>query len=100
MVDPVNMQNIVVRSPEIAKVQRVQDERSSLQAQAFSAELQRQAQRAEETVDSHQKTYHYDKDQQKQKENAPFSRKKGEEGRKEEKRPEDGASGHLIDVKA
>ncbi|MEN3185151.1 MAG: TetR family transcriptional regulator [Atribacterota bacterium] len=100
MVDPVNMQNIVVRSPEIAKVQRVQDEKSSLQAQAFSAELQRQAQRAEETVDSHQKTYHYDKDQQKQKDGTPLSKNRGKRDQKEEKRLEDGESGHLIDVKA
>ena len=99
MVDPVSLQNVVVRSPEIAKVQRVQDEKSSLQAQAFSAELQRQAQKVEETVDPHQKTYQYDKDRQKRDQHqVPPEEKKHH--KKEEEKPEDGASGHLIDVKA
>ncbi|MGC8778074.1 MAG: TetR family transcriptional regulator [Candidatus Caldatribacteriaceae bacterium] len=100
MVDPVSMQNIVVRSPEVAKVQRVQDEKSSLQAQAFSAELQRQAQKMEETVDSHQKTYHYDKDQQKREEGHLPSERKKRKGHPGEEGPEENASGHLIDVKA
>ncbi len=100
MVDPVSLQNTVVRSSEVAKVQRVQDDKASLQAQAFSAELQRQTQKVEETVDSHQKTYQYDKDR-KEKENPgkPASREKknrkdgGEKPVKGEPLP-----GHLIDV--
>lgn len=99
MVDPVSLQNVVVRSNEIARVQRVQDERSSLQAQAFFAELQRQAQKAEESVDSHQKTYHYDKDKKNKEENHPEGMKKKKEEQGEKGSPGD-SSGHLLDVRA
>lgn len=99
MVDPVSLQNVVVRSNEVAKVQKVQDERSSLQAQAFSAELQKQTQKAEESVDSHQKTYHYDKDKKKKEENY-LKRTKEKKEKQIEKEPPDDSSGHLLDVRA
>lgn len=52
MVDPVYMQNIVTRAPEVARVQRVQEEAPEAQSQVFAQELARETQRAEETVPS------------------------------------------------
>lgn len=52
MIDPVHMQNIVTRAPEVARVQRVQEGAPEAQAQVFAQELARETQKAEETVPS------------------------------------------------
>lgn len=52
MIDPVHMQNIVTRAPEVARVQRVQEGAPEAQSQVFAQELAKEAHRVEETVPS------------------------------------------------
>lgn len=50
MIDPVHMQNVVTRAPEVARVQRVQEGAPEAQSQVFAQELAKETRKVEETV--------------------------------------------------
>lgn len=52
MIDPVHLQNVVTRAPEVARVQRVQEGAPEVQSQVFAQELAKEARRTEEVVPS------------------------------------------------
>jgi len=58
MVEPVHMQNAVVRVGEVAKIQNVREHVPELQGAAFSQELKRQTERTTEEVTSSPKKEH------------------------------------------
>ena len=109
MIDPVNMQNVVTRAPEVARVQRVQEGALSAQGQVFAQELARQAQQVEETVASSPQAQR-SKWREKKREKERGEKERGEKARASspqevevqppENRRDSGEPGHLIDTTA
>jgi hypothetical protein len=114
VIDPVNMQNVVTRAPEVARVQRVQEGALSAQGQVFAQELARQAQQVEETVASSPQAQR-SKWREKKREKERGEKERGEKERREkarasspqevevqppENRRDSGEPGHLIDTTA
>ena len=104
MIDPVNMQNVVTRAPEVARVQRVQEGALSAQGQVFAQELARRAQQVEETVASSpqaQRSEWREKKREKERgEKARASSPQEVEVQPPENRRDSGEPGHLIDTTA
>jgi hypothetical protein len=109
VIDPVNMQNVVTRAPEVARVQRVQEGALSAQGQVFAQELARQAQQVEETVASSPQAQR-SKWREKKREKERGEKERGEKARASspqevevqppENRRDSGEPGHLIDTTA
>lgn len=109
MIDPVNMQNVVTRAPEVARVQRVQEGALSAQGQVFAQELARQAQQVEETVASSPQAQR-SKWREKKREKERGEKERGEKARASspqevevqppENRRDSGEPGQLIDTTA
>jgi hypothetical protein len=99
VIDPVNMQNVVTRAPEVARVQRVQEGALSAQGQVFAQELARQAQQVEETVASSPQAQR-SKWREKKREKARASSPQEVEVQPPENRRDFGEPGHLIDTTA
>uniref|UniRef100_A0A7V3YM66 TetR family transcriptional regulator n=1 Tax=Candidatus Caldatribacterium californiense TaxID=1454726 RepID=A0A7V3YM66_9BACT len=105
MIDPVNMQNVVTRAPEVARVQRVQEGAPSAQGQVFAQELARRAQQVEETVASSPQAQRSEWREKKKKERERGEKAKASslqevEVQPPENRRDSGEPGHLIDTTA
>ncbi|WP_438316658.1 TetR family transcriptional regulator [Candidatus Caldatribacterium sp. SIUC1] len=105
VIDPVNMQHVVTRAPEVARVQRVQEGALSAQGQVFAQELARQAQQVEEAVASSPQAQRSEWREKKKKE-----RERGEKARASSRQrtevqvsehcKDSGELGHFIDTTA
>lgn len=105
MIDPVNMQNVVTRAPEVARVQRVQEGALSAQGQVFAQELARQAQQVEETVASPPQAQRGELREKRKKEREKGTKTKvlsswEAEAQTSGNREVSGELGHLIDTTA
>ncbi|MBC7217531.1 MAG: TetR family transcriptional regulator [Candidatus Caldatribacterium sp.] len=100
MVDPVHMQNIVTRAPEVARVQRVQEGAPEAQSQVFAQELARETQRAEETVPSPPQSARAEWKKERRKREEERRGTSGDARKTREKQEVEKDLGHFIDTTA
>lgn len=101
MIDPVHMQNIVTRSPEIARVQRVQEGAPEAQSQLFAQELAKETHKVEETVPSPPESHRTEWKREKRKKEEREKRVSREKVLKEfPELQEQGELGRFIDTTA
>ncbi|MDK2896289.1 MAG: hypothetical protein PWP04_409 [Candidatus Atribacteria bacterium] len=103
MVDPLSLQNVIVRSHEVAKVQKISQGGTEEQALAFAQELTKKAQKAEENISQSptaEKTNIQEQKEQKKKKKGKNSQEANSKIEEDKNSPADGQSGNLIDVRA
>jgi len=102
MVDSVSMQNIVIRSPEVARIQKVEDNASTLSSYALAQEAQDESQKVEREVIPSPETDRYPKEEKKKEERDMIdTEKKEKKEKKKEKKQLDvkGDKGNIVDVR-
>lgn len=105
MVDPVSMQNVVIRSPEVARIQKVENDASTLSSYALAQEIQGQAQKVEREVIPSPETDRYTREEEgkKRKEGDVVDAADAEKKKKQEKQEKQldvkEEKGNIIDIR-
>ncbi|MDI3543363.1 MAG: hypothetical protein PWP57_968 [Candidatus Atribacteria bacterium] len=99
MVDPVSMQNIVIRSPEVARIQKVEDNASTLSSYALAQEAQDESQKVEREVIPSPETDRYTKEENRKKKEEQDMMDLEKKEKKEKQLMVRGDKGNIIDVR-
>lgn len=99
MVDPVSMQNVVIRSPEVARIQKVEDNASMLSSYALTQEAQDESQKVEREVIPSPETDRYTKEENRKKKEEQDMMDLEKKEKKEKQLMVRGDKGNIIDVR-
>ena len=106
MVDPISLQNVVIRSHEVVRIQKAQEDGTQLQIKSFARAMDEQTKKAEEDVNETPQAEKNRIRQEKEKEGEKRKQSDAERDNKQESGEEPGHgfpeddTGQCIDVKA
>jgi len=93
------MQNIVIRSPEVARIQKVEDNASTLSSYALAQEAQDESQKVEREVIPSPETDRYTKEENRKKKEEQDMMDLEKKEKKEKQLMVRGDKGNIIDVR-